>query len=156
MTANDISFIEKFGLFMEKNSIFPRIAGRIYAYLLICNPPHQSANDLVKKLDIAKSSVSSMMRLLLQSELVEEMNLPGKRSRYYCIKKGAWEDLFLRNIKALTAVRTLISEGLRVTENEDLSSQRRLQELDLLYAFFEKELPSLIKRWEQFKAKEMK
>ena len=112
-------FIENFGLFMESHSIFPRIAGRIYGYLLISDPPHQSAKDLVDRLLITKSSVSSMMRLLLQSKLVEEINLPGKRPRYYRIKERGWENIFLENLQALSAVRALLGEGRSLLDNRE-------------------------------------
>lgn len=148
-------FIENFGLFLENHSIFPRIAGRIYGYLLICDPPHQSAKELVNRLHITKSSVSSMMRLLLQSKLVEEMNIPGERSRYYRVKERGWENIFLENLKALSAVRTLLGEGLSLLKNKDAELLNRIQELDELYAFFEKEMPSLIERWKISRTREV-
>lgn len=155
MDKAEDEFIEKFGLFLENNSIFPRIAGRIYGYLLICGPPHQSAKELVERLHITKSSVSSMMRLLLQSKLVEEINITGERSRYYRIKKRGWENIFLENLQALSSVRKLLGEGLSLLENRDAKLLNRLEELDELYAFFEKEMPSLIERWKKSKMQEV-
>lgn len=142
-------FIEKFGLFLEKNSSFPRIAGKIYGYLLICEPPEQSARQLVERLNITKSSVSSMMRLLLQAQLVEELNLPGKRPRHYRIKSGAWEELFMGNLKALASARSLFGEGLSLLDNKE--SKKRIEDLDELYAFFEKKMPSIIDEWKKYK-----
>lgn len=142
-------FIEQFGLFLEHHSIFPRIAGRIYGYLLICDPLHQSAKDLVKRLQVTKSSVSSMMKLLLQSKLVEELNVPGERSRYYRIKERGWENIFLENLQALSAVRALLGEGRTLLEDRDAGLRTRIEELDELYAFFEKEMPPLIERWKR-------
>lgn len=149
-------FIENFGLFMESHSIFPRIAGRIYGYLLISDPPHQSAKDLVDRLLITKSSVSSMMRLLLQSKLVEEINLPGKRPRYYRIKERGWENIFLENLQALSAVRALLGEGRSLLDNREAEMLDRIEELDELYAFFEKEMPPLIERWKKSRKDEVK
>jgi DNA-binding transcriptional regulator GbsR (MarR family) len=81
-------FIDKFGQFFEAYGTYPRIAGRIFAYLLLSDPPCQSAEQLVDRLQIAKSSVSSMVRLLLQAEIIERVDRPGVRSRCYQVREA--------------------------------------------------------------------
>jgi|SRR5665648_495119 len=144
-------FIENFGLFLEKHNMFPRIAGKIYGYLLVCDPPQQSANELMDRLHITKSSVFSMLRLLLNLKLVEGLSMPGERSLYYKVKERGWENIFLENLQALSACRTLLGKGLSLLENRDAKLQNRIEELDELYAFFEKEMPPLIERWNRFR-----
>ena len=141
-------FIEKFGLYFEGYTLFPRIAGRIFGYLLICDPPHQTAKQLVKRLQIAKSSVSSTMRMLMQSNLVTRISIPGERPHYYKIQEGGWGRMFLRRWQALSKVRELLTEGFDSLKEKNPELRTRLGELDNLYAFFEGELPGLIKRWE--------
>jgi DNA-binding transcriptional regulator GbsR (MarR family) len=143
-------FIEKFALFLEKNSIFPRIAGRIYGYLLISDPPYQSPKELVERLSITKSSVSTVMRLLIQPELVEEMTIPGERSRYFQVKPGAWEKQFMENLKSVTRARQMLDEGLQILRDKNPKLKNRIQRLDRLYLFLEQELPSLMERWKVF------
>ena len=141
------TFIEKFGLYFEGYTLYPRIAGRIFGYLLICDPPYQTARQLAVRLRIAKSSVSSMMRLLLQSKLVEQISILGKRPRYYKIREGGWGEMFLRRLQGLSAVRNLLSEGLKLLKGRDPTLQERIKELDEIYEFFENEIPKLSKRW---------
>jgi len=142
------SFIEKFGLYFESYTLYPRVAGRMFGYLLICDPPHQTAKQLVERLQIAKSSVSSMMRLLMQSNLVEQISIPGERPRYYRVWEGGWGKMFLKRLQGLSTVRQLLAEGLALLKGKDLVLRARIEELDGLYAFFENELPGLFKRWE--------
>lgn len=142
------TFIEKFGLYFEGYTLYPRIAGRIFGYLLICEPPHQTAKQLAVRLRIAKSSVSSMMRLLMQSRLVEQVSILGERPRYYKMREGGWGEMFLRRLQGLSAVRQLLSEGLELMKNKDPALRERIKELDGLYEFFENEIPSLSRRWE--------
>jgi len=40
-------FAEQFDIFFEKVG-FPRMAGRVWVYLLTCNPPEQTAEELSK------------------------------------------------------------------------------------------------------------
>ncbi|UCE95792.1 MAG: transcriptional regulator [Candidatus Bathyarchaeota archaeon] len=147
------TFIEKFGLYFESYTLYPRIAGRIFGYLLICNPPHKSAKQIAVQLRIAKSSVSSMMRLLMQSRLVEQVSIPGERPRYYRIREGGWGEMFLRRLQGLSAVRELLSEGLELLKGKDPMLRERIEELDGLYEFFENEIPSISRRWEIRKKK---
>ena len=148
-------FIENFGLFLETHNMFPRTAGKIYGYLLVCDPPHKSASELVDRLHITKSSVFSMLRLLLQLNLIEGINLPDERSLYYKVKERGWENIFLDNLQALSAGRVLLGEGLSLLENRGVELQNRIQELDELYAFFEKEMPPLIERWKKSRMQEV-
>jgi len=149
-------FIEKFGMFFERYSSYPRIAGRMFGYLLICDPPYKTAKQLVNRLKIAKSSVSGMMRLLIQSRIVEEVSMAGERSRFYRIREGGWESLFLEKLHALSSVRQLLLEGGTLLKNKDPKLLNRIKELDDLYAFFENEMPLMTKRWNKYKIQRVK
>lgn len=144
-------FIERFGLFFEGYSMYPRIAGRIFAYLLICDPPNQSAKQLTERLQISKSSVSGMMRLLLQANVVEQVSIPRVRERFYRVREKGWEQMFFRRLKTLAAVRELLVEGITLLQDKNAASRVRIEVLDAWYSFFEKEIPLLTQRWEEYK-----
>ena len=55
-------YIESVGVLFEEFG-FPRMAGRIVGYLLICNPPYQTAGEIVKAVGGSKGSVSLMKNL---------------------------------------------------------------------------------------------
>ncbi|WP_424358580.1 GbsR/MarR family transcriptional regulator [Methanocella sp. MCL-LM] len=140
-------FIEKMGLFFEKSSRFPRIAGKIFAFLLISDPPEQTAGQICERLLIAKSSVSTMMSLLVRGHVVEELTRPGERPVYYRLKKGGWEEMFLLKLQSMTAIRSLLKEGKVVLDGKDPELAARIEDLDGLYAFLEAEIPVLIEKW---------
>ncbi|MBV1758338.1 MAG: transcriptional regulator [Dethiosulfatibacter sp.] len=144
-------FIEKLGLFFEKHSKFPRIAGRIFAYLLICDPPEQSQQQIVDYLKIAKGSASSMLRMLTQFKIIEEFTLPGIRSKLYRINCKGWEDLFWLRLKNLVVVREILKEGHSLLNDKPNELSLRIEELDKFYVFFENEIPLLIERWKNYK-----
>ena len=54
-TPAELAFVEEFGRLLEEEGA-PRIAGRILGWLLICEPPYQSFNDLVGVLGASKGS----------------------------------------------------------------------------------------------------
>ncbi len=67
-------FIEDMGILFEEMAL-PRMAGRIFGWLLMCEPLHQSAEELASVVGASKGSISSMTRLLIQSGVVERMGL---------------------------------------------------------------------------------
>lgn len=147
----EIEFIEKFGLFFEKSSSFPRIAGKIFGYLLICNPPEQTQRQISESLKIAKGSVSTMIKLLTQTQILEEFTKPNFRPKYYRLREGGWEKLFLTKLQHLSVVRNLLGEGKTLLNNRPKELVKRIDDLDNLYDFFEKELPNLISKWKKLK-----
>jgi len=141
-------FIEDVGILYEEMGL-PRMAGRIFGWLLICEPPHQCAQELASVVGASKGSISSMTRLLIQSGVVERMGLPGKRDMYYRIKPGSWSGLMRARMAHVTAIRELADRGLALVAGKDPKLGQRLQELHNLYAFLEKEIPALLDRYDR-------
>ena len=143
-----IQFIEDMGIRFEEMGL-PRMAGRIFGWLLVCEPPHQSAQELASVVGASKGSISSMTRLLIQSGIVERLGLPGKRGIYYRIKPGSWSELMRVRMGYVTALRELADHGLTLMAGKDPKLSRRLRELRNLYAFLEKEIPALLDRYDR-------
>jgi len=145
-------FIEEFSLFFQKYTLFPHVAGRIFGYLLICDPPYQTASQLVDRLSIAKSSVSTIMRPLIQTGFVKEFTLPGERSRRYGIREAGWEELFLKKLSGLSEIRGLLEEGKNILKEKPRPISNRIDEMHSMYAFFEREIPPLVEQWKREKS----
>ncbi len=141
-------FIEDMGLFFEQGG-HPRMAGRILGWLLICDPPHQSAAELAEMLQASKGSISTMTHLLLQMGFIERVAMPGNRRDHFRFKSGAWTEMIRQTVYELTAMRELAERGLKLTISKDPQLQERLNEARDLYAFLEHEYPLLIQRWEK-------
>lgn len=142
-------FIEKLGFHFETHINFPRIAGKIFAFLLISDPPEQTAKQITQKLQISKSSFSSMARLLIQTELLEEITKPGKRSRYYKIKEGVGEQSFTKRLESLIKVREILKDGRSLLEGKNSQLACRIDDLDEAYAFYEEGLSTMITKWRE-------
>lgn len=141
-------FIEEVGILFELVGL-PRMAGRIFGWLLIANPPHQSPGELAEVLQASKGSISTMTRLLVQIGLIERISLPGQRRDYFRIKLNAWSELTKRRLAQITAFRQLAERGLDLLKEADPALRQRLEEMRDMHAFCERELPLMIARWEQ-------
>ena len=148
--ANDIEqqFVEKISLYFEQLG-FPRMGGRIFGWLLISETPQASMAELMEALQASKSSISSMTRLLIQVDLIEIASIPGVRRDYFRIRKDAWTNALKDRLTQAVTFRQLADEGLAVLKDGAPDRLRRLQEMRLMYAFLEREIPALMARWEQ-------
>ncbi len=141
-------FIEEVGLLFEQTGL-PRMAGRILGWLLIADPPHQTTSDLTEALLASKASISTVTRLLIRIGLIERASLPGERRDYFRIRSGAWHQHFKESLAQTTATRQLAERGLELLEGEAHMNRQWLEEMRDMYAFFEREFPALMERWEQ-------
>ena len=73
LTGDQRTYIEKVGLFYEVYGL-PRTVGRILGLLLVADPQEESLDEITDALSVAKSSVSTGARFLMQAGLV------GRRS----------------------------------------------------------------------------
>jgi DNA-binding transcriptional regulator GbsR (MarR family) len=154
-TSEKTQFVEEMGLMFESVGL-PRMAGRIFGWLLISSPQQQSSSDLAERLQASKGSISSMTRLLIQLSLIERVSLPGDRRDYFQIKPNSWSHMTEQRLAQITAFRKLAEKGLELLKGYPPQLQNRLQEMHDIHAFWERELPILNQRWEQEQAERLK
>ena len=142
-------FVEEVGIVFEQTGL-PRMAGRIFGHLMICDPPYQSPSQLVDALIASRGSISTMTRLLSQLGVIERFCLPGERQTYFQISSNAWKHLTGHGLAdEIRLFRQLADHGLEIMANKKHTSRKWLEEMRDIYAFLEKEFPVLWQRWEQ-------
>lgn len=144
-------FAEDVGLIFERMSM-PRMTGRVVGWLLVCDPPHQSMNELVEALQTSKSSISTTTRLLEEIYFIQRIRLPGYRHDHYRLIPGAWNTITKARLAQVSTIRTLAERGLNLLNHSSPEGRERLQEMHDIYAFWEQEIPGLISRWEEEQA----
>jgi DNA-binding transcriptional regulator GbsR (MarR family) len=146
------NFIEDVGLQFESTGL-PRMAGRMFGWLLIADPPYQSAAEVAEVMMASKGSVSATVRLLTQIGLIERYVVPGERHDHYRLR----EDALRRTVKhgledEIRMFRKLAERGLELMRREPSSRRQWLEQMHDRYAFLEKEFPALIERYEKTRA----
>ena len=144
-------FTEEMGIFFEKSG-FPRMAGRIWGWLLVCDPPEQTATQISEALQASRGSISTMTRLL-QVWGVERVGVAGKRGGCYRIKPGSFVKVLHTEAGMFSEIRSLAERGLEALRNEPLRVRERLLEGRDLFAFVEEEYPLLIEKWQRQRRK---
>lgn len=152
MSKELMLYIEEFAMQLEMLG-GSRSSGRILAWLLTAEPPHQTMTDMVENLSMSKSSVSTATRQLIQLGMVERISLPGERKDFYRIKGNVWAKMMKARGYQITIYRELAERGLELLQDSPPERKQRLMEMRDLYAFFEQEMPLLLERYYEFQAK---
>lgn len=147
-SVEELAFVEEAAICLEKQGLF-RMAGRVLGWLLICDPPEQTAADLVEVLQASKGSVSAATRFLVPSGMVERVSRPGERRDYFRIKEGVWPTLAQSQADHYRSFVDITEQGLRVLENAPKARKERLQTMHDFYAWLSLEMPALWKRWDE-------
>lgn len=134
------AYVERFGRFWEASGA-SRTAGRIMGWLVICDPPHQSAAELGSALSVSHGSVSTLTRQLIQMNVVERVTFPGDRSSYFHLRDNAWLDVMDRQMDGLRDLHELGEAGLRLSPGE---GSRRAAQLTTVTDFFVQRWPGFI------------
>jgi DNA-binding transcriptional regulator GbsR (MarR family) len=129
----------------------PPMAGRMWAYLAICEPPERTAAEIAERLRASRGSVSGMARLLEHIGLVRRGTRPGDRREYFSVPPSATHRLVERGAQQMRASREIAEAGLALIADRPIESQARLRDLRDVYAFFEREWPALLERMNDVK-----
>jgi hypothetical protein len=144
-------FVEDVGIYIENEGL-PRMAGRIMGWLLICDPPRQTAAQLASALRASRGSISTMTQLLIRFGLIERVGVPGERQDFFQMKAGAAAYRLDDGVRRTQAFHYILDRGLPLVADQPPESQERLLEFLDLCLFIEREWPSLIDRWQRERA----
>jgi len=134
-----IAFIESMGIYFEIQGI-PRIGGRILGLLLITHQP-LAAEEIATLLKVSRGSISTNIRLLLISGLVEKVSIHGDRTTYYIFSEDSWEKRTDAGIQTTYAFREVAQQGLAALPSANPARhrlERAVEWSDLLIEYFEK------------------
>jgi DNA-binding transcriptional regulator GbsR (MarR family) len=139
-------FIEKYSLYFEMTG-FMRMGGRILAWLLICDPPHQTMHQLVEALQTSKSSISTATRYLIQAGFIERVSFSGQRRDYYRLHSDYISTSFERFVMRIGEMGRLVEHGMSILKGKPEERRQRLKVLHDYFIFINKEMPKLLKQW---------
>lgn len=146
LTQAESSYVDEVAeLFVAEG--LPLIAGRVIGWLLISDPPEQTPAQLTAALQVSRSSISSAMRLLTPSGLVERTRRRGDRNEYFRIAPDGWSRMLMRRYAQTASFREVTERGLELLAAADPARRERLENVTDLYRFLETELPALLERW---------
>jgi DNA-binding transcriptional regulator GbsR (MarR family) len=142
-------FVEEVGIVFEQTGL-PRMAGRVFGWLLIADPPYQSPAELAEVLMASKGSISTTLRLLRQLGLVEQFVIPGERHGHFRLREDALKRIIQHGLEdEIKLFQDIAQKGLGLMKGEASIRRQWLEEMYDRYTFLEKEFPALMERWQR-------
>lgn len=140
-------FVQDMGLRYEEEG-FPPMAGRMAGWLLVCDPPHQTAGELAAALGASPGSISTVTRMLVQCGLVQRVAVPGQRTAAYRIRSRASSEVLRRVLERAHVMTGLLKRGLDILADAPEERRERLRDQHDFHQFLERAIPALLERYE--------
>jgi DNA-binding transcriptional regulator GbsR (MarR family) len=143
MTPGESQFVEEMGQFLASLGMTP-MAGRMWGWLLICEPAEQTAAEIADALHASRGAISGTARLLATSGLIRRTTRRGDRREYFSAPPEALDSLLGNAAGIYRQMRTIAEHGLEAIADRPKASRARLQEFHDVMAFVEGEVPRVI------------
>jgi DNA-binding transcriptional regulator GbsR (MarR family) len=139
-SADEADYIKQFMAFGTAFGL-PRSVAKVVAYLLICEPAQQTADDVRTALGLSVGTVSSALTMLSEGTLVNRTKKSGDRHVYYNLDPAGWQRTFEKRMRTLEYGKQIAEEGLKLNP-----ANGRLIAMRDLYAYFTIEFAHLFKQ----------
>ena len=141
-------FIEDVGQYMSALGV-PRMAGRMWALLLLRDPEPQSAQEVAERLQASRGAVSGAVRVLTANGLVRRSRRPGDRREFYGVPADSVQVMLGSYEPRVRGLRELAEEGLELVADRPPPAGTGLRTMRDLCLLFETEWPAILERFER-------
>jgi DNA-binding MarR family transcriptional regulator len=152
MSPEEAEFVDRLGLFMELLG-GSRTMGRVYGWLLICDPPKQSLTELAQTLSVSKASVSTVARQLQQGGMIERLPSPTRQHQYR-VTPGGFASVLNTQLSLMKLGIDAADFGLSLLGDDRSDQRERLEDFRDFCEFSAQDYrDELMQRWNDYRAK---
>jgi DNA-binding transcriptional regulator GbsR (MarR family) len=145
MTDQESAFVEEMGQVLASYGMTP-MAGRMWGWLLLCDPPEQTAAEIAEALQASRGAISGTARILASAGFIRRTTRPGDRREYFSSPPEALDSMLSNAGVIYRRLREIADHGLVAADGRP-SAEARMREFRDVVAFIEAELPRLIDRF---------
>ena len=151
MKPEEGEFVDRLGLFFEMLG-GPRTMGRVYGWLMICEPPQQSLSQLATTLSVSKASVSTVARQLQEGGLIERLP-SATRQHLYRVTPGGFTSVLNVQLSRMKLGVDAATYGLGLLDDERTEQRERLEDFRDFCEFSARDYrDELMQRWLDYRA----
>lgn len=143
-------FVEQFALLLADSGL-PRMAARVFAYLLAADPKKSTAGQIAAGLGMSPAAVSGAVRHLSQAGLVVKERDPGASADSYRVYDDAWQVIAIRTAEAIDRAVDVLSAGVDRLDRETPAASDGVREALEFYRFWRAGLPATMDRWREYR-----
>ncbi len=145
-TGAELAFADQVGRFYARQYALPPVTGRVFGWLLICDPPEQTAAEIAEALHTSRSAVGSAIAMAETMGQIQRRRAAGERADRISFHPEA----ALRAIESADeygAMLALARRGLEVLRGSPAARRARLLEAVAFYEFLLERMPALADEW---------
>jgi DNA-binding transcriptional regulator GbsR (MarR family) len=99
-------------MLFHNDSGLPPIMGRIFGWLMVCDPAEQSGAEIAQAIGASRASITTNMRVLTAAGLIRRLTRPGERTAYYVVDDDAWERVIKRRHAVILSLAEITADGI--------------------------------------------
>lgn len=146
--------VEEVGVYMEQKGMSP-MPGRVFAYLLLSEPPYRTFYEIQDFLKASKSAISNALRVLMDSSVVDYITFSGDRKRYFKVNTANWLKVSIVEANKAAQMQLFLERVLAMRQNsKHLEFNEGLEKVLRLQEFLAQRIPELIDEFEDNYLKE--
>ena len=146
MTSDQGEFVEEMGQYLASYGMTP-MAGRMWGWLLICEPSEQTATEIAEALQASRGAISGTARILSSAGMIRRTTRRGDRREYFSAPPEALDSMLTSASSTYRRLREIAERGLAASTDQSPSARARLEEFRDVIDFIERELPLVIDRF---------
>jgi DNA-binding transcriptional regulator GbsR (MarR family) len=146
VTEGESAFVEEMGQALAGYGMTP-MAGRMWGWLLICEPAEQTAAEIAEALHASRGAISGTARILASAGMIKRATRRGDRREYFSAPPEALDSFLANAGRIYRQFREMAERGLAAMDGRPPESRRRLEELRDVFAFVEQEVPVVVDRF---------
>src|SRR5680860_1285617 len=138
--------VERFAQMLEPSGM-PRMAARVFAYVLAEDSDRYTAAELADGLRVSPAAISGAVRYLVDTGLVFREREPGMRSELFRVyDEDVWASIMRARLPMLKHWETGLDEAITLVGAEGRGGHR-LVETREFFRFMHTELDAMMDRW---------
>jgi hypothetical protein len=143
----ELAFVEQLGRYFARQYSAPPMTGRVAGWLMICNPPFQTAAEIAAALGASRSAIGTAVAMLESWKLVRLSRGPGERADRIGMRAEYWEQSM--DAPEYVELASLARAGLEAMGDAPPTRRARLAELAAFADFLADRMPALAAEWRE-------
>lgn len=142
------TMVEEMGVFFEQSGLTP-MHGRVFAYLLLSDPPYQDFYAIQEFLKASKSAISTALKFLTDRKMIKYITFSGDRKRYFQVDTDGWLIEMKQKLQYADGMRNFTQNVLQYrSELDSPEFNEKLEEIISFHREINICLKDFVTQWE--------
>ncbi|WP_338814713.1 hypothetical protein V9L05_05605 [Bernardetia sp. Wsw4-3y2] len=143
------TMVEEMGVVFENLGLTP-MHGRVFAFLLLSEPPYQDFYAIQEFLKASKSAISTALKFLTDRKMVQYITFSGDRKRYFQVNVEGWLENTKERLQYVSTLKELHQKVLRNrSDDRYVEFNEKLAEIIDFHSQLNKHLQEFVIEWEK-------